>query len=88
MSIIDRGNFDNYLVDKSSVLSALTIRQIQFKRNELIQDLSFTRKSQIIEQNTPEIKLTKSNKIATLTALSKSIVSLLLFFSEKKMKCF
>lgn len=71
MSIIDRANFDNYLVDKSSVLSALTIRQIQFKRNELIQDLSFTRKSQIIELNPSEIKLTKSNKIATLTALSK-----------------
>lgn len=73
MSIIDRANFDNYLVDKSSVLSALTIRQIQFKRNELIQDLSFTRKlkSEIIEPNPSEIKLTKSNKIATLTALSK-----------------
>lgn len=69
MSTIDRGNLDNYLVDKSSIVCALTIRQIQFKGNELIQDLSFTRKSQMIQSNQSESKSTKSQKISTLTTL-------------------
>ncbi len=66
MSTLDRGNLDSYLVDKSSVLCALSIRQIQLKRAGL---LSQRRKSKS-DQNINNAKLMRQNRICTLTTLS------------------
>jgi hypothetical protein len=71
MSTVDRGNLDTYLVDKSSVLCALTIRQIQLKRADLLSDLSLTRKSKTHLDMTGS-KFIRHNRIQTLTTLSKS----------------
>jgi hypothetical protein len=49
MSTLDHGNLDNYLVDKSSVLCALSIRQIEMKRAGLLSQRSLMKnKSQSV----------------------------------------
>jgi hypothetical protein len=49
MSTLDHGNLDNYLVDKSSVLRALSIRQIEMKRAGLLSQRSLMKnKSQSV----------------------------------------
>jgi hypothetical protein len=74
MSTLDRGNLDTYLVDKSSVLCALSIRQIQLKQAGLLSQYSLTGKGKA-GQNMPICQ----NRIQTLTALSNSQV---IFFTN------
>lgn len=69
MSTLDRGNLDTYLVDKSSILCALTIRQIAMKQAGLHVDLKLTRKSKI-GRDLAESSLLFQNPIHTLTTLS------------------
>ncbi len=69
MSTIDRGNLDTYLVDKSSVLCALSIRQIQIKRTKLLQDSNLNERNNSIQTITTN-KPIRHNRMHTLTALS------------------
>jgi hypothetical protein len=69
MSTLDRGNLDTYLVDKSSIMCALSIRQIQLKRAGLLSQYSFTSKRRS-GQDMTGIKLIHQNRIHTLTTLS------------------
>ncbi|CAF1499284.1 unnamed protein product, partial [Rotaria sordida] len=69
MSMLDHGNVDKYLVDKSSVLCALSIRQIEMKSAGLISARSLTRKSRI-ESDMTQLKVTHHNRIHTLTTLT------------------
>lgn len=69
MSTLDRGNLDTYLVDKSSVLCALSIRQIQLKQAGLLSQYSLTGKGKA-GQNMTAIMPICQNRIQTLTALS------------------
>jgi hypothetical protein len=78
MSTLDRGNLDTYLVDKSSVLCALNIRQIQMKRAGLLSRHSLTEKRKA-DQDMTDNKLMHQNRIHTLTALSNSC---LMFFTN------
>ena len=71
MSASDRGNLDSYLVDKSSVLCALSIRRIAMKRAGLFSRRNAGRKSKV-EQNITENELMRQNRIYTLTTLSNS----------------
>jgi hypothetical protein len=78
MSTVDRGNLDSYLVDKSSVLCALSIRQIQMKRAGLLsqRNLIGKRKS---DQSINSGKLMRQNRVCTLTTLSNLSV---MFFTK------
>jgi hypothetical protein len=78
MSTLDRGNLDTYLVDKSSVLCALNIRQIQMKRAGLLSRQSLCGKHRA-HQDIAGNKLMCQNRIYTLTALSNSC---LMFFTN------
>jgi hypothetical protein len=78
MSSLDRGNLDNYLVDKSSVLCALSIRQIERKWGGFLSHRSLTGKGQA-DQNMGETKVIHHNRIDTLTTLSNSP---LMFFTN------
>lgn len=71
MSASDRGNLDSHLVDKSSVLCALSIRRIEMKRAGLFSQRNAGRKSKV-EQNMTENELMRQNRIYTLTTLSNS----------------
>ena len=72
MSTLDRGNLDSYLVDKSSVLCALSIRRIEMKRAGLLSQQSLIRKSRGDIDRIGK-KLMRQNKIYTLTTLSNSL---------------
>ncbi len=69
MSTLDRENLDNHLVDKSSVLCALNIRQIQMKRAGLLSQQSLTGKRRSYHDIAGK-KLMRQNRIHTLTTLS------------------
>ncbi|CAF3689883.1 unnamed protein product [Adineta steineri] len=69
MSTVDRGNLDTYLVDKSSVLCALTIRQIQMKRVGLLSQYSLTGRGRV-NQYITGTKVLRQNWINTLTTLT------------------
>jgi hypothetical protein len=69
MSTLDRGNLDSYLVDKSSVLCALSIRQIQMKRAGLLSQRSLVGKRKS-DQDINSVKLMRQHRICTLTTLS------------------
>jgi hypothetical protein len=69
MSTLDRGNLDTYLVDKSSVLCALSIRQIEMKWAGLLSDLSLTKKGKV-DQDMTGTKFMHQKRIHTLTTLS------------------
>lgn len=71
MSASDRGNLDSYLVDKSSVLCALSIRRIEMKRAGLLSQSYAGRKSQI-DQNIHGNELMRQHRIYTLATLSNS----------------
>jgi hypothetical protein len=73
MSTLDRGNLDSYLVDKSSVLCALSIRQIEMKRAGLLSQQSLVRQSKS-DQNINSVKLMRQNRVCTLTTLSNSFL--------------
>jgi len=80
MSTLDRGNLDTYLVDKSSVLCALSIRQIQLKQAGLLSQYSLTGKGKA-DQNMTAIMPLRQNRIQTLTALSNSHLIFLIKYS-------
>ena len=67
MSASDRGNLDSYLVDKSSVLCALSIRRIEMKRAGL-----FSHEKSEIDEHIDGNKQIRQNRIYTLTTLSYS----------------
>ncbi|CAM4840941.1 unnamed protein product [Rotaria magnacalcarata] len=69
MSTLDRGNLDTYLVDKSSILCALTIRQISMQCAGLHTDLSVVRKSNT-DHDMLKTKSVFHNHIQTLTAIT------------------
>ena len=60
--MLDSGNLDTYLVDKSSVLCALSIRQLEMKSAGFLSDPTLARKS--------KVSFIRQNRIQTLTTLS------------------
>lgn len=87
MSTLDRGNLDTYLVDKSSVLCALSIRQIQLKQAGLLSQYSLTGKGKA-DQNMTAIMPLRQNRIQTLTALSNPHLIFLIKYSIHFLFCF
>ncbi len=75
MPKVDRENLDNYLVDKSSVLCAFNIRQIQMKRAGLLSQRSLVGKRKS-DQSINSTKLMRQNRVCTLTTLSNLSVML------------
>ncbi|CAF0949052.1 unnamed protein product [Adineta ricciae] len=69
ISTLDRGNLDTYLVDKSSILCALTIRQIQLKKVGLLSQHSLLGMNKLSQHKTGS-KLLRQNWIHTLTTLT------------------
>jgi hypothetical protein len=69
ISTLDRENQDTYLVDKSSVLCTLNIRQIEMKSAGFVSALNLTGQS-TIDLNANQTMVLLQNKIRTLTALS------------------
>lgn len=69
MSTIDRANLDTYLVDKSSVLCALNIRQIQMKWSKILSDTDLNESNNTNKTITTN-KSIRHNRMHTLTALS------------------
>ncbi|CAF1539620.1 unnamed protein product, partial [Didymodactylos carnosus] len=65
MSTLDRENADTYLVDKSSVLCTLNIRQIELKSAQFMSTFN------ILQPSSSDFNQTFLNRIKTLTALSK-----------------
>jgi hypothetical protein len=65
MSMLDRGNPDNYLVDKSSVLTTVSIRQIEMQSAGLLTHVNR------ISIHKDDDHRTMTRRIPTLTALSK-----------------
>lgn len=80
MSTLDRGNLDTYLVDKSSILCALTIRQISMQCAGLHTDFGVARKSKT-DHDMPKINSVFHNHIQTLTAISNECVILFVYYS-------
>jgi hypothetical protein len=77
ISTLDRENQDTYLVDKSSVLCTLNIRQIEMKSAGFVSALNLTGQSSV-DLNANQAIVLLQNKIRTLTALSNSTI----FFSS------
>jgi hypothetical protein len=69
ISTLDRENQDTYLVDKSSVLCTLNIRQIEMKSAGFVSALNLTGQS-TMDLNTNQAMFVLQNKIRTLTTLS------------------
>ena len=69
MSTLDRGNLDTYLVDKSSILCALSIRQIEMKYAKALPQHRLSRKGNIVA-DTANTRLLRHNSNYTLTTLS------------------
>lgn len=74
ISTLDRENQDTYLVDKSSVLCTLNIRQIEMKSAGLVSALDLVRQSSV-DLHANHARVLLQNKIRTLTALSTSFYS-------------
>lgn len=74
ISTLDRENQDTYLVDKSSVLCTLNIRQIEMKSAGFVSALNLTGQS-TVDLHVNQAMVLLQNKIRTLTALSKIRVS-------------
>jgi hypothetical protein len=72
ISTLDRENQDTYLVDKSSVLCTLNVRQIEMKSAGFVSALNLTGHS-TSDLTANQTKLLLQNRIRTLTTLSKSI---------------
>ena len=70
ISTLDRENQDTYLVDKSSVLCTLNIRQIEMKSAGFVSALNLTGQASS-DLNTNQAKFLLQNRIRTLTALSR-----------------
>ena len=68
MSTLDCGNLDTYLLDRSSVLCALSIRQLQLKRAGLLPQNSLPVKCKAGHDMTP-IKPLRRNRIHMLLHL-------------------
>ncbi|CAF2220758.1 unnamed protein product [Rotaria magnacalcarata] len=81
MSTLDRGNLDTYLVDKSSILCALTIRQISMQCAGLHTDLSVVRKSNT-DHDMLKTKSVFHNHIQTLTAISNECVIFFVYYTS------
>ncbi len=73
ISTLDRENQDTYLVDKSSVLCTLNIRQIEMKSAGFVSALNLTGQS-TVDVNANQAIVLLQNKIRTLTALSNSTI--------------
>lgn len=69
MSTLDRENQDTYLVDKSSVLCTLNIRQIEMKSAGFVSIMNLTGQSSL-EANANQTMFLLQNKIRTITTLS------------------
>ena len=69
ISTLDRENQDTYLVDKSSVLCTLNIRQIEMKSAGFVSALNLTGQS-ATDLNANQAMVLLQNKIRTLTTLS------------------
>ena len=69
ISTLDRENQDTYLVDKSSVLCTLNIRQIEMKLAGFVSALNLTGQS-TLDVNANQAMVLLQNKIRTLTTLS------------------
>ena len=72
ISTLDRENQDTYLVDKSSVLCTLNIRQIEMKSAGFVSAMNLAGQS-TIDLNANQAMVLLQNKIRTLTALSKNV---------------
>ena len=72
ISTLDREYQDTYLVDKSSVLCTLNIRQIEMKSAGFVSALNLAGQS-TIDLNANQAMVLLQNKIRTLTALSKNV---------------
>ena len=71
ISTLDRENQDTYLVDKSSVLCTLNIRQIEMKSAGFVSALNLTGQGGPSDMNTNQTMFLLQNRIRTLTTLSK-----------------
>lgn len=69
ISTLDRENQDTYLVDKSSVLCTLNIRQIEMKSAGFVSAMNLTGQN-TSDMNTNQAMFLLQNRIRTLTALS------------------
>ena len=67
ISTLDRENQDPYLVDKSSVLCTLNIRQIEMKSAGFVSAINLTGQNTL---DTTQTMFLLQNKIRTLTTLS------------------
>ena len=81
ISTLDRENQDTYLVDKSSVLCTLNIRQIEMKSAGFVSALNLTGQSSM-DLNSNQAKILLQNRIRTLTTLSKRISCFFLLQSK------
>ena len=72
ISTLDRENQDTYLVDKSSVLCTLNIRQIEMKSAGYVSVMNLTGQS-TSDMTANQTKALLQNTIRTLTTLSKFI---------------
>ena len=70
ISTLDRENQDTYLVDKSSVLCTLNIRQIEMKSAGFVSALNLTGQG-LSDMTTNQTMVLLQNRIRTLNALSK-----------------
>ncbi|CAF4649518.1 unnamed protein product, partial [Rotaria sp. Silwood1] len=69
ISTLDRENQDTYLVDKSSVLCTLNIRQIEMKSAGFVSIMNLTGQNSF-DMNTNQTMALLQNKIRTLTTLT------------------
>ncbi|CAF4303719.1 unnamed protein product, partial [Adineta steineri] len=69
ISTLDRDNQDTYLVDKSSVLCTLNIRQIEMKSAGFVSVMNLTGQS-TLDMHTNQTTALLKNKIRTLTTLT------------------
>ncbi|CAF0908028.1 unnamed protein product [Adineta steineri] len=69
ISTLDRDNQDTYLVDKSSVLCTLNIRQIEMKSAGFVSVMNLTGQS-TLDMHTNQTMALLQNKIRTLTTLT------------------
>ncbi len=67
ISTLDRENQDTYLVDKSSVLCTLNIRQIEMKSAGFVSAINLTGQNTL---DTTQTMFLLQNRIRTLTTLS------------------
>lgn len=79
ISTLDRENQDTYLVDKSSVLCTLNVRQIEMKSAGFVSALNLT--TQVTsDSNINQTMLLLQNRIRTLTTLSKIFTRIISLF--------